>query len=96
MKERAWGAAGSVTLASAIVKALNTNHWWVVLIALFLLAVLVVVAVCWAVRHMDADEVRVSKNGITVKRRSARRRPRRREATKPNPNLTNEGERARM
>ena len=95
MKERAWGAAGSVTVASAIVKALNTNHWWVVLIALFLLAVLVVVAVCWAVRHMDADEVRVTKNGIHLKRRSARRRPRRRESAKPNPNLTNERERAR-
>ena len=71
MKERAWGAAGSVTVASAIVKALNSNHWWVVLSALFVLAVLLILAVCWAVKHIDADEVRVTKTGITVKRRAA-------------------------
>jgi uncharacterized membrane protein YjjP (DUF1212 family) len=74
LKERAWGAVGAAGFASGIVKALNTNHWWLVLIALFLLAIVSILAVCWAVRHMDADEVRVTKDGITLKRRAIRRR----------------------
>lgn len=74
MKERAWGVVGTAGFASGIVKALNTNHWWLVLIALFLLAVLLILAVCWAVQHMDADEVQITKSSITVKRRTIRKR----------------------
>jgi hypothetical protein len=67
LKGRAWGAAGSLTVASAIVKALNTIPLVGGSDRALPAGRRMVVAVCWAVRHMDADEVRVTRNGIHLK-----------------------------